>query len=86
MVDPAAAAVTVEVDGAQVATGTGEAVFGDPIKSIQWLAGHQELVGGPVRLSSLAFARVHCLSLTSNPQGFYKRSFDIMVFRWSRVF
>lgn len=48
--EPPAAAVTVEVDGIEVASGTGAAIFGDPIKSIQWLATHQELVDGPVRL------------------------------------
>ena len=48
--EPPAAAVTVQVDGIEVASGTGDAIFGDPIKSIQWLATHQALVGGPVRL------------------------------------
>jgi len=56
VVKPPEAAVSVSVDGAEVATGAGEAVFGDPIKSIQWLATHQELVGGPVRLPIVSSA------------------------------
>lgn len=51
--EPPEAVVSVAVDGEEVATGTGSAIFGDPIKSIQWLATQQELVGGPVRLSIL---------------------------------
>jgi hypothetical protein len=31
---------------------TGDAIFGDPIKSIQWLATQQEITGGPVRTTA----------------------------------
>ena len=45
-VDPPAAAVRVVVDGAEVASGVGSAVFGDPVASVQWLATQRGRLGG----------------------------------------
>lgn len=38
----AGVAVSLRVDGAEVATGTGADVLGDPIRALQWIVGHEQ--------------------------------------------
>ncbi|MFF6793676.1 2-keto-4-pentenoate hydratase [Streptomyces filamentosus] len=54
--DPAAAEMTMTVDGETVSTGTGAACLGDPVNAVVWLARQARDLGEPLRAGQVVLS------------------------------
>jgi 2-keto-4-pentenoate hydratase len=73
--DLAGEPLVVSVDGADVATGEGRAVLGDPLRVLVWLAGRLHRFGGSLRAGQLVLAgAVHASLPLEAPSMVHARS------------
>ncbi|MFF8450110.1 2-keto-4-pentenoate hydratase [Streptomyces leeuwenhoekii] len=54
--DPAAAEMTMMIDGETVSTGTGTACLGDPVNALVWLARQARELGSPLRAGQVVLS------------------------------